>query len=156
MVNEQLSILEDKLDKLSRKARPFRDRKMERLGKQANKKPEFVLVQYLRNNRTIDFVLSKVVSGNIVVIDNKGHTLNPKDTWIRGKYTWYILREKDTLPVSVRDKPKGFPTDDHPVLMKMVLGAVQKKEQQVANKKIVVGIIIAIVLGIIGWALFGG
>jgi hypothetical protein len=114
------------------------------------------LVQYLRNNRTVDFKLVKVVSGNIIVVDNKGHELNPKDTWVRGKHTWYIVREKDTRPVSVRDKPIGFDTDDHPVLIKMILGAVSKKETQKANKKIIGLIIAAAVIGLILWVIFGG
>jgi len=113
----------------------WKDRKFNRLAKKARKKPEYVLVEYLRNNRTIDFLLCKVISGNIIVIDNKGHTLNRKAIWIRGKYTWYIVPEWDTEPISIRRKPIGFSTDDHPVLMKMVLGAVQKKEMTQETKK---------------------
>ena len=127
-----------------------------RTRKQSRKKPEKVLVQYLRNNRTVDFKLVNIVSGNIIVIDNKGHELNPKDTWIRGKHTWYIVREKDTQPVSLRDKPIGFNTDDHPVLIKMILGAVSKKENIKANKKVVGMIIALIVVGLVLWVMFGG
>jgi len=157
MRNElQLEKLESQLEELTKKKKPFKDRKMERLSKQSRKKPENVLVQYLRNNRTVDFKLVKIVSGNIIVIDNKGHELNPEDTWIKGKHTWYIVREKDTQPVSVKDKPVGFDTDDHPVLIKMILGAVSKKEAIKANKK-VIGIVVAlIVVGLIGWVIFGG
>jgi hypothetical protein len=115
-----------------------------------------VLVQYLRNNRTVDFSLVKVISGNIIVINNKGHTINPRDTWIRGKHIWYIVREKDTKPVSVRTKVQGWKTDDHPVLIKMVLGAVQKKETAKANKKMIGIIIAAVVVGLIIWAVVGG
>ena len=126
------------------------------MSKASKNKPEFVLVQYLRNNRTVDFKLSKIVSGNIIVIDNKGHELNPKDTWIRGKHTWYIVREKDTAPVSLRDKPIGFSTDDHPVLIKMILGAVSKKETPQANKKMIGIIIAVVVVALILWVIFGG
>ncbi len=151
----KLQLLEGQLESLSPEKK-FKDRKFERLSKSAKKKPEFVLVQYLRNNRTVDFKLVKVVSGNIIVIDNKGHELNPKDTWVRGKHTWYIVREKDTKPVSVRDEPHGFGTDDHPVLIKMILGAVSKKEAVKTNKK-VVGLIIAVaVIVLILWVIFGG
>jgi hypothetical protein len=150
----KLQLLEAQLDDLSKK--PFKDKKFERLSKSSKKKPDHVLVQYLRNNRTVDFKLVKVVSGNIIVVDNKGHELNPKDTWVRGKHTWYIVREKDTRPVSVRDKPIGFDTDDHPVLIKMILGAVSKKETQKANKKIIGLIIAAAVIGLILWVIFGG
>jgi hypothetical protein len=148
--------LEMQLEALSPKQKPFKDRQFESLSKKSLKKPEQVLVQYLRNNRTVEFKLVNIVSGNIIVIDNKGHELNPKDTWIRGKHTWYIVREKDTKPVSIRDKPFGFSTDDHPVLIKMILGAVAKKDIQPVNKKMIIWIIIAMVLGLIGWAIFGG
>ena len=134
----------------------FKDRKFKSLAKKSKKKPDYVLVQHLRNNRTIDFKLCKVISGNIIVIDNKGHELNPKYTWIRGKHIWYIVREKDTKPVSVSDKVTGHSTDDHPVLIKMVLGAVQKKEIAKDTKKIATIIIIIAVVGLIGWIIFGG
>lgn len=134
----------------------FRDRKFKTLAKKSKKKPAYVLVQYLRNNRTIDFKLCKVISGNIIVIDNKGHELNPRFTWIRGKNIWYIVREKDTKPVSVSGRVTGHSTDDHPVLIKMVLGAVQKKEIAKDTKKIAIIVIVVAVIGLIGWIIFGG
>jgi len=152
----KLEILENKLNEMDSNKKKFKDRKFERLGKKSRKKPEYVLVQYLRNNRTVDFKLTKVVSGNIIVIDNKGHELNPKDTWLRGKYVWYIVRESDTKPISVRDKPIGFGTDDHPVLIKMILGAVQKKENKEVNKKMIGFIIGIAILALIVWAFVGG
>lgn len=156
--------LENRLDKIElSKSRDektrnfkFKDRKFNSLSKQSKKKPDYVLVQLLRNNRTIDFKLCRVISGNIIVIDNKGHELNPKYTWIRGKHIWYIVREKDTRPVSVSDKVLGHSTDDHPVLIKMVLGAVQKKELAKDTKKIAIILIVIAVLGLIGWIVFGG
>jgi len=152
----KLESIENKLNQLEYEEKKWKDRKFERLSKKSKKKPEFVLVQYLRNNRTVDFKLVKVVSGNIVVIDNKGHKINPKDTWVRGKHTWYIVREKDTKPVSVRDSPNGFNTDDHPVLIKMILGAVSKKENKEVNKKMIGLLIGAAIIGLIIWAMFGG
>jgi len=152
--------LEEQSDRISQDEKTekfkFRDKKFRRLSKRAKKKPNYVLVQYLRNNRTIDFHLCKVISGNIIVIDNKGHELNPKYTWIRGKNIWYIIREKDTKPVSVSDKVTGWKTDDHPVLMKMVLGAIQKKEMSRDQKRIIQIIIIIAVLAFIGYIFFGG
>jgi len=152
----KLEKLEIQLDDIVRTEKPFKDRKFNRLSKTGRKKPDHVLVQYLRNNRTVDFKLIKVVSGNIIVIDNKGHEINPKDTWIRGKHTWYIVREKDTKPVSLRDKPFGFSTDDHPVLIKMILGAVSKKELAKVNKKMAGIIVATAVIGLILWVIFGG
>ena len=73
-------ILEQSKDKLT-KENKFDIKKIDNLYKKQAKKPEYVLVQYLRNNHRMDFQLTKVVSGNIIVIDNKGHTLNPKLVW---------------------------------------------------------------------------
>ena len=68
--------------------------------------------------------MCKVVSGNIIVIDNKVHQLNPKDTWKVGKHWWYIIREIDRLPVSNSDYPEmrnlGRDTD--------ILGVLVAKE----------------------------
>jgi len=153
-LEEQLSEMMAEDDKI-RKYK-FKDRKFYSLSKKAAKKPEYVLVQYLMNNRRVKFQLCKIISGNIIVINNKGHEINPKYTWIHGKHIWYIVREKDTKPVSVTDKVTGWKTDDHPILMKMTLGAVQKKELAEDKKKIITVIIILAVLGLIGWIIFGG
>ena len=134
----------------------FKDRKFKSLSKKSKKKPDYVLIQYLRNNRTVDFYLSRVISGNIVVVGNKGHELNPRHTWIRGKNVWYIIRERDTRPVSVSNKITGHITDDHPILIKMVLGAVQKKEIAKDAKKMAQIIIGISVVALIGWIIFGG
>jgi hypothetical protein len=126
------------------------------IAKEGTKKPEYVLVQYLRNNKRIDFRLCKVISGNVIVIDNKGHELNPKYLWLHKKYVWYIVREKDTKPVSVTDRITGWGTDDHQILMKMTLGAVQKKELAEGQKKAAGLIIGLIILAVVGWIIFGG
>jgi len=122
------------------KENKWQPKKLESLYKKQVKKPEYVLVQYLRNNQRMDFQLTKVVSGNIVVIDNKGHTLNPRLVWRHGKYFWYIVGEWDKEPIGPRylDKIKKLQrsTDSHPILMKMVLGALQKKEEIKAKKNL--------------------
>lgn len=132
----------------------FKDRKFFSLSKKSAKKPDYVLVQYLMNNRRVKFQLCKIISGNIIVINNKGYELNPKHTWIHGKNIWYIIRERDTRPVSVTDKVVGWKTDDHPILMKMVLGAVQKKEIAEDKKKMITIVIILAVLVLIVWIIF--
>lgn len=154
-MNEELKKLKMDFAEVTDTPKPFKDRKFERISKSSKKKPEYVVVQYLRNNRTVEWKLSKIVSGNIIVINNKGHELNPKDTWVKGKNTWYIVREKDSKPVSVRDKPIGHNTDDGPVLMKMVLGAMMKKEAEKVNKKLIGILIGAVLLGLILWAVLG-
>lgn len=158
--------LENKLDILAKanntdkvtQANKWKPKNLDKLQKQALKKPEYVLVQYLRNNRTMTFQICKVISGNIIVIDNKGHRLHPQKTFINGKYTWYIIAEWDTEPISpkylekIRSAQRS--TDNHPILMKMVLGAVQKKEDIKTAKNIgwIVGLV---VVGIICWMVFG-
>lgn len=133
----------------------FRDSKMSKLEKKSIKKPDYVLVQYLRSNRTMDFMLSKIISGNIIVVNNKGHELNKRDTFVRNKrYTWYIIKEWDTKPVSTRNKVEGHSTDDHPVLMKMVLGAQLKKEVAQETKKLIVWIVLLAIAGFIGYIFF--
>ena len=133
--------------------------KLKRLNRQVEKKPEYVLVQYLRNNKLMDFMICKVVSGNIVVIDNKGHKINPNLVWRHGKFFWYIVCEWDTEPIGPRyfQKIKAMQrsTDNHPILMKMVLGAVQKKEEEKKMKLNVWVILGLIVAGLVLWAIFG-
>lgn len=162
----RIELLEKRLERLTDKGEEFedektkkfkfKDRKFNNLSKQASKKPEYVLVQYLRNNKRIDFMLCKVISGNIIVVNNKGHELNPKYLWVHKKHIWYIIREKDTRPVSVSDPITGWKTDDHPILMKMTLGAVQKKEMATDQKKLLGIVVAVIIIGIIGWIIFGG
>jgi hypothetical protein len=151
-------ILEQSKDKLT-KENKFDIKKIDNLYKKQAKKPEYVLVQYLRNNHRMDFQLTKVVSGNIIVIDNKGHTLNPKLVWRHGKYFWYIVGEWDKEPIGPRylEKIKLLErsTDNHPILMKMVLGAIQKKEDIKAKKNLgwIIGLAAA---GLVLWIIFGG
>jgi len=153
---DELTLLESE-DKVT-KANKWKPRKLNSLHKKSIKKPEYVLVQYLRNNNLMTFKLCKVISGNIVVIDNKGHTLKPKAVWRHGKYFWYIIGEWDKEPIipryleKIRKLQRG--TDNHPILMKMVLGAVQKKDELKAKKNI--GWIIGLAaIGLILWMILG-
>jgi len=152
-IENELALLnanDDKTDNFK-----FKETKMFKLEKQSLKKPDYVLVQYLRSNRTMDFMLCKIISGNIIIVNNKGHELNPKDTFVRGKkFTWYIVKEWDTKPVSTRNKVEGHSTDDHPVLIKMVLGATQKKDMSPEQKKLIVYIILAVIACVAGYLIF--
>jgi hypothetical protein len=155
LTNEQIDSSQDKVTERNK----WMPSKLKRLNNKALKKPEYVLVQHLRNNHTMDFQICKIVSGNIVVIDNKGHKLNPKFVWRHGKFMWYILGEWDTEPIGprylerIRDMQRS--TDNHPILMKMVLGAVQKKEEIKANKNMIIWIIVIAVVGIGLFMVFG-
>lgn len=163
----KVEILEKKLEKLLiekskdnvTRANKWKPRKLNSLNNKLKKKPEYVLVQYLRNNHRMTFQISKVISGNIIVIENKGHKLNPRMVWRHGKYFWYIIGEWDKEPIGPRylQKIKKLQrsTDSHPILMKMVLGAVQKKEE-LKNKKQIGWIIGIAGLALLGWIIFGG
>jgi hypothetical protein len=150
-------LIEQSQDKVTI-ANKWKPKKLDSLNKKAKKKPDYVLVQYLRNNHNMDFQLCKVISGNIIVIDNKGHKLNPMLVWRNGKYLWYIIGEWDTEPIGPRYLKKirqlQRSTDNHPILMKMVLGAIQKKDELKA--KISAGWILGIcAVGIVLWMVFG-
>jgi hypothetical protein len=151
--------IEESKDKITERNK-WMPNKISRLNKQSAKKPEYVLVQYLRNNKLMDFQLCKIISGNIVVIDNKGHKLNPSLIWRHGKFFWYIIGEWDTEPISPRylDKIRSMQrsTENHPILIKMILGAVQKKEE-LKKMKVSIWVIIGVVVaGLIVWSFLGG
>ena len=150
-------LIEESKDKITERNN-WQPKKLKNLDKQRKKKAEYVLVQYLKNNRDMDFQLCKVISGNIIVIDNKGHKIDFRAVWRHGKYFWYIIHEDDTLPVLPRRQEKlralQRTTENHPILMKMVLGAVQKKEELKAKMNI--GWILGIgAVGLILWMIFG-
>ncbi len=159
--------LEDKLDSLLvesskdkiTKANRWKPKKLIMLDKKLKKKPEYILVQYLRNNGSMDFQLCKIISGDIVVIENKGHRLNPRMTWRHKKYLWYIIGEWDKEPIGPRYfqriKKMQRGTESHPILMKMVLGAVEKKES-IKNKKQIGWVIGIAAVGLLVWIMFGG
>jgi signal peptidase I len=166
-MNNKIDKLEKKLDKLISessedkitKANKWKPRKLVQLNKKVKKKPEYILVQYLRNNHRMDFKICKVISGDIIVIENKGHKVNPRMIWVHGKYFWYIIGEWDKEPIGPKylEKIKKIQrsTESHPILMKMVLGAVEKKES-LNNKKQIGWIIGIAAVGLIGWMIFGG
>ena len=167
MDTEKIKQLEKNLDELLAKSQDkvternkWKPQKLDGLFKKVKGKNDYILVQYLMNNREMDFKICKVVSGNIIVIDNKGHEIDFRATWRHGKYLWYIIHEGDTKPVvplkaeELRRSQRS--TDNHPIIMKMVLGAIQKKEEIKANKNMIGWIIGIAVVGIIGWVIFGG
>ena len=54
--------IKKELAEVSNNSRPFEDKDFKRLSKLSRKKSDYVLVQYLRNNRTVEFRLAKVIS----------------------------------------------------------------------------------------------
>jgi len=116
--------------------------------------PDYVVSQYLTQNKDVIWKLCKVVSGNIIVVNNKAHIINPKYLWRFGKYFWYIHREIDRMPVSNEDYDKvKFRKDDTEAdvpLIKAVLGAIQKQSAlKKPNIGIIIGVIVVIIIGLI-------
>jgi len=158
----RLERLEHKLIKLESKdvkkkfKLPF---KTKNIMKQSVKKSDHVLVLYLTQKYTMDFKLCKVVSGDIVVINNKAHKLNPKKIWRYKKFTVYIIREIDREPVSNEDideiKDNGNSTSNDVVLIKAVLGATQK-EKKIESKNVLIAIGVLAAIGFVLYIIFGG
>ena len=133
--------------------------KVKRMMKTSTKMVDQVLLLYLTQKYQAKFMLSKIVSGNIVVVRNKAHKLNPKAMWNFGKNRFYVIREIDRRPVSNLDYDKvrkqGHHTDDDPVLIKAVLGAIQKQTSSpLQNKGLIAGIIMAVIVLIILYSVF--
>jgi len=126
---------------------------LKKLMKRKRKKNGYVVVQYLTVNYEVKFMLSKVVSGNLVVVENKVHKLNPDKIWRLGKDSCYILREIDRHPVSNDDyeqiRERGDDTDGDVPLIKAVLGAVQKNKASTEMNKngmVIAGVIAVVVV----------
>jgi len=152
-------LIEESKDNKSLKYK-YKDKgKIRRLEKKADKKPDHVLVMYFTQKYTIRHLLCKVLGGNIIVVDNKVHLINPRFVWRRGKSVWYCIREIDRLPISNVDydkliEQKRITVNDAPVI-KAILGAVQKKEVSAEAKKWIIWIVIGIVVVVGAYLLFG-
>jgi len=124
--------------------------------KKSNRLPDTIVTQYLTQKKDIRFKTCKVISGNIIVINNKVHKINPKYLWRYGKNFWYIHREIDREPVSNEDydaiREAGRDTDSDVPLIKAVLGAVQKTSSAKKPNFWIIGIVAAVV--ILGLVLF--
>ena len=150
-LKKELIILKSQ-DKKTRKKTKM-PKLLQKLLKKRKKKPGYVVVQYLTANYEIKFKLCKIISGNLVVVDNKVHKLNPDKIWRLNKDSCYILREIDRNPVSNDDyeqiRERGDDTDGDVPLIKAVLGAIQKnKSSEDTNKNtmVIIGVIAVVVV----------
>ncbi len=159
-IDNKMKELEIKLEDSKKKKKFKFPMKIKFLSKKASKTMTHVLVQYLTMKQEIVFKLCRIVSGNIIVVNNKAHELDPKQIWRYGKHTWYIIREIDRKPVSNQDydevKARGDGTDEDVVLIKAVLGAINKPSDILQNKGIILWIIGAVVVGVIIYSFVGG
>jgi len=143
-----------------KKAKPFRlPMKAKKSLRTVKKKPQHIVTQYLGQDGKMRFRICPIVSGNIIVVNNKAHKINPKAIWRYGKQSWYIHREIDRRPVSNEDyeevKKSKNDTDSDNVLIKAVLGAIMKPKKEM-KKSAIIWIIIIAVLAIVGFVIFGG
>lgn len=122
--------------------------------KKGNKLPDSVVTLYLTQKSEMKWKLQKVVSGNIIVVNNKAHELDPECLWRMGKHHIYIHREIDRKPVSNKDyallKKEGRDTDSDVVLIKAVLGAMMKPKQEL-KKGWIIWIVIAAVVALMAF-----
>ena len=143
-------LLKDKL--LTKQVKPFKlTRKMKSLMKKSGKSVDSVLVLYLTQKYKIEEKLCPVISGDLVVVRNKVHRLNPKKIWRWGKHTAYIIREISRTPVSNEDYDevvaKGDDTTSDVPLIKAVLGAIQKPA--IAKKNTIIAVVVIAIIAAI-------
>jgi len=160
-IEDKQKEIEEKLEDSKHKKKKFKlPMKIRSLAKKSDKTMTHVLVQYLTMKKQIEFKLCRIVSGNIIVVGNKAHELNPEDVWRYKKHTWYIVREIDRKPVSNRDykdvRKRGDSTDEDTVLIKAVLGAIKKPEGALQNKNIILWILGLVVAGVVVYSFIGG
>lgn len=141
---------EKKMKKIKKKFRvPLA---FKRLSKKASKSPEYIFVQYLSLKKEVSYKVCRVVSGDIVVINNKAHVVNPEAVWKYKKVLFYIIREMDREPVSNLDyekvKERKDDTQADVPLIKAFLGATNKNSNPLGDKNIIIWVILgALALG---------
>lgn len=154
---EKLKLEKLKLEAEDNKVRKFKwkNSRFKSLAKDSMKKPDYILVMYLSLKYEAKFMLCRIVSGNIIVIENKAHILDSQSTWRSGKDLLYIIREIDRMPVSNKDwnsiKERKDDTEADVPIIKAILGAVQKKEISETTRKWIIWILIgaAVIAGIL-------
>ncbi len=121
------------------------------LFKRAQKSDKHILIFYLTQKYQLRIKLCPIVSGNLVVVNNKVHKLNPRMIWRYGKFSVYIIKEIDRTPVSNEDyddvKKRGEDTESDVPLIKAVMGAVQKSSTLEKRNMWIIIILIAVAVG---------
>lgn len=129
---------------------------------QGSKQREKVVVFYLTIRGDIEPMVLPLYGGNMVIVGNKVHEVDPRAFWITKigfkTYKILILKQIDRRPVSNLDyseiKKRGDATDSDEILIKATLLAnAQKTASPPINKTLIV-IGILIVLGIVGYMFF--
>lgn len=160
-LEDEIIKLKDEVGKKGKKKQWKPSFKLKGLFKKSKKKADQVLVLYLTQKYEARFSLQRIISGNLVVLRNKVHVLNPKKMFIYGKNRFYIIREIDRQPVSNEDyddvRARNDDTDEDVPLIKAVLGAIQKEKKEIKSKNIIIAIIlIAVAVGVMYFIFSGG
>lgn len=155
---EQIKLEGLSKDETTEKWKWKKPRKMNALEKKNAKKADHVLVEYLTQKQTVRRLLCRVVAGNIIVVDNKVHIINPRCLWRDGKDVWYKIREIDRLPISNMDydkliKQKRITVNDA-VVIKAIVGAIQKKELGKIKANWIIWIIVLGALAVLAYIFF--
>jgi len=160
-IENELKELRTQVDANPKKKKEYKlPWKTRSLLKQGPKNPDKVVVMYLTQKYEVRWYLSKIISGNLIIINNKVHVLNPKCLFRFGKNSFYVFREIDRKPVSNLDynkvKKRQDDTDSDVPLIKAVLGAIAKKEGLKVSKNIWIILAILAVVGVALFIFFGG
>ncbi len=128
-----------------------------------SRKGNMLLVWYLNPQGEIALPqLHKLFSGNMIIINNRPHEVDPRAFWRMGKYKCLIVKAIDRRPVTNLDlnsiKERGDATDADELLIKAALHAVyvdgkEKKQLNPKNILIIVGVVIA---AIVAYVLISG
>ncbi len=144
---------DQKLDKYK-----YNSKGLKKAKAKVKKNPDHVLVEYLTQNYLVRWKACKIVAGNIIVVDNKVHILNPRLVWRDGKEVIYIVREIDRLPVSNIDYDKLIAskriTVNDAVIIKAIVGAIQKTGMPEQQKKMIIWIVIIGIGLLLGYVFF--
>lgn len=127
------------------------------------RKQRMILVWYLNVKGEIGLPkLCKLYSGNMIIVGERPHEVDPRAFWSMGKYTCLLVREIDRRPVSNLDlnaiSKRGDSTDADTLLIKAALHAVYvegKPKTKVSPKNIMI-IVGIIVVGVIAYVLISG
>lgn len=142
-----------KIERMKRNSKSFK-----RASAKVKKNADHILVEYLTQNYTIRWKACKIVAGNIIVVENKVHIVNPRLVWRDGKEVVYIVREIDRLPISNVDYDKLIKqnriTINDAVIIKAIVGAIQKQAISEQAKKWIIWVVVLVIAAFLGYIFF--
>ena len=123
-----------------------------------SKRVKQVLVLYLDIKGNLSFRLVPIFAGDIIVLNDKAHRIEPQHLLTFGKYKAYLVRETDKRiwPISNADYDSIVQwknsTSTHPTLIKALLSATTEMKKKKPVNWVPIAIVAAIVIiGIIAF-----